>query len=201
MQARLDRYLLTYRATPTSLGRSPSELLLNRQPRLRLSALRSSPSKQGVKIFQENLGNTPKFSLNQPVFARNFGKGAKWLPGSIAGTISPRNFDIQVGDVIWKRHEEQLRPRCIPTQSCSPVPFGSLHIPINTRDPSPSLEPTPEPEVYTPPPQPAESPTQSQPDISESQKKGPVEECTQAEPDIPFRRYPTRERRPPDRFY
>lgn len=66
---------LTYRATPTSLGKTPSELLINRQPRLRLSALRCSPSKQEVKVFQNNLHNRPKYSQNQPVFVRNFGRG------------------------------------------------------------------------------------------------------------------------------
>ena len=34
VQTKLDRFLLTYRATPTALGKLPSELLMNRQPRL-----------------------------------------------------------------------------------------------------------------------------------------------------------------------
>jgi transposase InsO family protein len=78
LQTKLDRFLLTYRATPTGLGKSPSELLMNRQPRIRLSALRAKQSKNEVKIFQDNLDNQPKYSQNQAVFARNFGKGARW---------------------------------------------------------------------------------------------------------------------------
>mgnify|MGYP002803560887 CR=1 FL=1 len=35
LQAKLDRFLLTYRATPTGMGKSPSELLMNRQPRIK----------------------------------------------------------------------------------------------------------------------------------------------------------------------
>ena len=46
---------------------------------------------------------------------RNFGKGAKWIPWTIVETVSPRNFEVQVGDIIWKRHQEQLRPRFIPS--------------------------------------------------------------------------------------
>ncbi|KAK3737959.1 hypothetical protein QZH41_001659, partial [Actinostola sp. cb2023] len=95
LQTKLDRFLLTYRATPTSLGKTPSELLMNRQPRIRLSALRAKQSKQEVKIFQDNLDNKPKFHQNQPVFVRNFGKGARWVPGVIIGTISPRNYEVQ----------------------------------------------------------------------------------------------------------
>ena len=62
LQTKLDRFLLTHRATPTSFGKSPSELLMNRQPRIRLSALRSKSTKQEVKGFQDNHDNKPKFT-------------------------------------------------------------------------------------------------------------------------------------------
>ena len=53
------------------------------------------------------------------MFAGNFGKGAKWVPGRITETVIPRNFNVQVGDTLWKRHEEQLRPRHIPIDQCT----------------------------------------------------------------------------------
>ena len=65
------------------MGKSPSELLMNRQPRIRFSTLRFKTSKQVVKVFPHNLDNKPKFKPDQPVFARNFGKGAKWVPGGL----------------------------------------------------------------------------------------------------------------------
>ncbi|XP_015748172.1 PREDICTED: uncharacterized protein K02A2.6-like [Acropora digitifera] len=105
VQTKLDRFLLTHRVTPTSLGKSPSELLMNRQPRIRFSTLRFKTRKQEVKVFQHNLHNKPKLKPDQSVFVRNFGKG-------------PRNFNVQVGDTLWKRHEEQLRPRLIPADQC-----------------------------------------------------------------------------------
>ena len=52
------------------------------------------------------------------MFVRNFGKGAKLVRGRITETVSPRNFNVQVGDTLWKRHEEQLRPRLIPADQC-----------------------------------------------------------------------------------
>ena len=64
VQTKLDRFLLTYRATPTTLGKSPSEFLMNRQPRIRFSALRAKSSKQEVKVFQDNLDNKPPFTPN-----------------------------------------------------------------------------------------------------------------------------------------
>ncbi|XP_044165235.1 uncharacterized protein K02A2.6-like [Acropora millepora] len=118
VQTKLDRFLLTHRATPTSLGKSPSELLMNRQPRIRFSTLRFKTRKREVKVFQHNLDNKPKFKPDQPVFVRNFGKGAKWVPGRITETVSPRNFNVQIEDTLWKRHEEQLRPTLIPTDQC-----------------------------------------------------------------------------------
>ena len=46
LQPKLDRFLLTYRATPTqATGKSPSKLLMNRQPRIRLNALRFSKTR------------------------------------------------------------------------------------------------------------------------------------------------------------
>ena len=52
------------------------------------------------------------------MFVPLFGKGAKWVPGRITETVSPRNFNVQVKDTLWKRHEEQLRPTLIPADQC-----------------------------------------------------------------------------------
>ncbi|CAM1301398.1 Uncharacterised protein g2956 [Pycnogonum litorale] len=74
--SKLDRFLFSHRTTPTSMGKSPGELLMNRQPRIRFDALRKSRLSDKLKLFQDN-ENSPKFSNNQSVFARNFGKGNK----------------------------------------------------------------------------------------------------------------------------
>ena len=34
------------------------------------------------------------------------------------GIVSPRNFEVQVGDILWERHQGQLRLRFIPTIQC-----------------------------------------------------------------------------------
>ena len=46
MQTKLDRFLLTHKATPTALGTSPRELHMNRQSRLRFNVLRAKILKQ-----------------------------------------------------------------------------------------------------------------------------------------------------------
>ena len=46
LQTKLDRFLLTYKATPTALGTSPRELHMNRQSRPRFNLLRAKSLKQ-----------------------------------------------------------------------------------------------------------------------------------------------------------
>jgi transposase InsO family protein len=113
LQVKLDRFLLANRTTPNASGKSPAELLMNRQPRIRFAALKSSQTHQQVKCFENNMDNKPNFQIGEPVFALNFGKGAKWIPGTVVKIHSPRSFDIQVEHSVWKRHQDQLRPRYI----------------------------------------------------------------------------------------
>ena len=46
LQTKLDRFLLTNKATPTALGTSPRKLHINRQSRLRFNVLRANSLKQ-----------------------------------------------------------------------------------------------------------------------------------------------------------
>ena len=114
LQAKLDRFLFTYRVTPTNIGKSPSELLMNRQPRTRFNALRFTKTREQVRLFQENLDQKPKFKKGDAIFAKNFGKGPNWMPGHIIDIVSPKSYLVQVKDVVWKRHVDQMKLRHIP---------------------------------------------------------------------------------------
>ena len=114
IQERIDRFLLAYRTTPTSIGRSPSELLTNRQPRIRYNALRASTTKQQVRVFEDSSKETPSYQVGDAVFALNFGRGPRWSAGTVLHINSPFSYDIQVeGNLVWKRHRDQLRQRTI----------------------------------------------------------------------------------------
>ena len=56
-----------------------------------------------------------KFSVGQGVFARNYGRGEKWLPGKIIEVKGLRNFVVKIygknGSYIWRRHSDQLKYR------------------------------------------------------------------------------------------
>ncbi|XP_028418458.1 uncharacterized protein LOC114543815 [Dendronephthya gigantea] len=212
LQTKLDRFLLTYRATPTELGKSPSELLMNRQPQIRLSALRAKKSGNEVKIFQDNPDNKPKYSLSQAVFARNFGKGPRWIPGVVIRIISPRNYDVQVSDVVWKRHEEQLRPRQIPSfENAEQAKYErdeQNRLPgenTGTNERGTILAP----EEDSVPASPTTVPKEFDISTQSTTKREDVdtkELCSKADtpimvtPSESARRYPLRERKPPKRF-
>ena len=112
----LYRFLLTYRTTPTANGRSPAEMLMNRQPRTRFDLLRPSTLKQQVQNFEQNMDQCPEYKVGDSVYALNFGvHGSKWVPGVVSAVLSPMNYQVQVDDALWKRHRNQLRPRTVPT--------------------------------------------------------------------------------------
>ena len=143
---------------------------------------------------------------------RNFGKGAKWVPGGIIGTVSPRNYDVQVGDTLCKRHEEQLRPRLIPTTQYSelvsePQVPESMDMSTSVRDGMPSTTSRPvttrETEVSIPipivdtpaiNPEPYDTPKPQHLFTQHSNPSTPP-------PEKPERRYPLRDRKPPQKLY
>ncbi|XP_065189626.1 uncharacterized protein K02A2.6-like [Sycon ciliatum] len=138
LQARLDRFLLTYRTTPNHAGRTPAEMMFGRQPRTRLSALRPSQVRQQAKAYEDGNRVKPAFTESDSVFALNFGKGNRWVPGRIVRVLSDYNYEVQVGDVLWKRHRDQLRLRSVPASLSASLPEPLLDT-IDQTSPSPVL--------------------------------------------------------------
>lgn len=123
LHTKLCRFLSSHRTTPLQNGKTPAELMLNRQPRTRYEVLRPSETKRHVELFEKSLNHQPEFSKGQPVFVLNYGRhGAKWLPGVVLSTLSSFNYQVQVGDSVWKRHRNQLRVRSFPTSMVADEP-------------------------------------------------------------------------------
>jgi len=177
---------------------------MNRQPKTRFDFLRRSHNlKQQVKVFQDNSDFSNKFKQGQAVFALNFGKGPKWLPGIVLKALSPRNYEIQVYDTVWKRHDTQIWDRFIP-QPLLPrkddESFLFPEVPTQIQQPVhvPLPETRPEPQTATSHGE-VENNAEPLENTQELHKKAPVS----AEPSsIPTaeKRYPTRERRKPQRL-
>jgi transposase InsO family protein len=212
LKVKLDKFLFTYRVTPTTLGKSPAELLMNRQPKTRFDVLRSQNLKQQVKVFQDNLDFCAKFKQEQAVFALNFGKGPKWLPGIVLKELSPRNYEIQVYDAVWKRHETQLRNRVIPLPLLPrkeldesfifpEIPTQTQQIPLTATVPEPPTVTVPAPqELTTGEVEPLKNAQELNKQSSEPSSTQTASSSGTSEETVQVKRYPTRERRKPQRL-
>ena len=199
--------------TPTAIGKPPAELLMNRQPKTRFDLLGQKSlqgTKQQVKIFQDNSEFKPDFKPSQAVFVINFGKGAKWLLGIILKEISPRNYEVQVEDVVWKRHCTQIRPRYIPTTLIDRRKEEVLptEIPTTTEEtipaPAQAQEPSNKPTMSTPTLKERKGKEMATEQLTESKNKSSISKDAVPEPYMkeiaPEPRYPRRERRKSDRL-
>ena len=71
LNAALQRFLMSHRTTPLANGKSPAELLMNRQPKTRFDNLKQN-TQPAADAFERNLGRTPEFQPGAAVFALNF---------------------------------------------------------------------------------------------------------------------------------
>ena len=118
LEENLNRVLLAYRTTPhPATEECPCVLLMKRLLRTRLSLLKPSlDGDKSVKVFDNNVCVKSKFTVGSLVFALNLRSGPKWLAGTIID-IQQRNYYVQVGHQVWKRHENQLRKRYVGSEA------------------------------------------------------------------------------------
>ena len=119
IQEKLDRFLFQYRITPhTTTGISPNELLLGRKVRSVFDLLHPGNTirdrvEENQRKQKENYdGRNPrKLNLlpNEPIMYRNYGRGARWLPGTIDRRTGPVSFRCKTtNDEIVRRHLDQI---------------------------------------------------------------------------------------------
>ncbi len=117
---RIARFLSSYRITPQSTtGVSPAELLMGRRLRSHLDLIRPNSAalveekQQRQKEAHDRTASHRDFVEGDAVYARNFGRGEKWVPGRIVKRTGPLSFTIQLeqGHVVWRRHQDQIRKR------------------------------------------------------------------------------------------
>ena len=101
VDTKLSRLLFRYRLTPqTTTGRSPAELLMNRQLRSPLSLMRPDLEGRVRQKQQGRVGSRPDrvFEVGQEVLVINFGGNPKWLPGVVMVVLGAANFNIRLKD-------------------------------------------------------------------------------------------------------
>lgn len=153
LESRIANFLLTYRLTPhPSTGTSPAELLMSRRPRSLLDIIRPDISskvrraQEQQKFHHDKHSRYRQFSVKQSVLAKNFGRGPKWLRGSITRCLGPLSYRVFLQDGrSVRRHVDHLQPHH-ESSSDSTDTDDYLDIPLSTSDtPTPSVPTTPPP--------------------------------------------------------
>lgn len=119
LKARLATVPCAYKMTPqTTTGVSPSELLMGKRLRTRLDLLMPNTAShvENRQLQQKNThdgtARPRKFVVGGKVYVRNFGQGARWLPGEVIEISGPVSCVVQlIGGGVRRCHHDQLRPR------------------------------------------------------------------------------------------
>ena len=184
LQHRLSEFLLTYRtSTHATTDTSPSELFLNRKLRTRFDLLK--PDTKGIvesrqaeqKKHHDSHSKQRCLFPGTPVMVKDYRHSNKWIRGTILKKLGPVTYTVDVGNGnLWKRHIDQLR-KCMESSSQLPATdFRPIDSPILDNHHYPADADT----LNPPEPQVPQHASASQPVVS--------------------RRYPQRDRHPPDRF-
>ena len=200
LRDRLSRFLAHYRTTPhTTTGVCPAELLLGRRPRTRLDLLRPSVSTRvdhkqlQQKQVHDDKARVQNFSVGERIYTWQYGRGAKnWVPGQIIEQMGSVSFRVELSNgTVCQRHQDQIRKRHDPVDT-APMPTMVEPPDQDTSVPSSATVTLPEQ------PRSDELPSLSpqRPDSTEHSHP----QATVVEEALTTRRYPARDRWPPDRL-
>ena len=105
---KLARFLLSYRTTPhTGTGCTP----MGRRIRTRLEILRPNLSARIAKKSKLVDQSTRRLlEIGEPVMVKDYrDRKRPWIQGVIQDRLGPVTYRVLVGDLLWKRHIDQLR--------------------------------------------------------------------------------------------
>ena len=186
----IAKYLLVYRTTPHSTtGEPPSMLLMGWRLRTRVDLL--TPSVENYvenRQYRTMLRRTAHrgflhFNVGDPVLARIYGKGGKWVRGVVSEVIGSRHYIVNVSGNLWKRHVDQLLRRCeevVPTNDSPVDPPGEI-----AADPTFPVAPVPFTEVPEEPPLTEEDSHLGKRSLTESEPVTEIAVTTQPEMPMP----------------
>lgn len=185
LRHRLSNFLLTYRSTPhATTSRSPCELFLQRRLRTRFDLLHPQCERKVIEqqaMQKANHDSRPllrELNMGQRVMARNYRSGATWIPAEVTGKLGPLTYEVKLqSGSRCKRHIDQLREL-----SDTAMAGASNATDVEAYFPSISEDSQDNAELS----QNASGLLQQQEEIN----REPISE----------RRYPHRERHPPDRY-
>lgn len=211
-------FLLSYRTTPHTATRcTPAELLMNRRLRTRLDLLRPDLRKKVSKPSKlQPTAPKRQLSVGDPVLVQDYRKSQDpWVKGVVVTKLGPVTYRVQVKELFWKRHIDQLKdlsgtkiqphkqeqsedwevtvPQSLAAYSPTETPVTTVgHVPSHNEPTSNQSQPRAT-EAKPAPEQPRDLVNQ---EAAVSYKKSDRRDQTV----FPERRYPVRDRRPPKRL-
>ena len=116
MDTKLNRLLFTYRMTPSSTtGKSPAELLFQRQPRSMFHRIVPGNNKPKLARKDNEVENkhVKSFSEDDPVWVKVFDEKKKWIAGIVVKKIGKVNYHVVLcgENKVMHRHVDQLSAR------------------------------------------------------------------------------------------
>ena len=110
----ISRFLATYRnIRHTTTSRTPAELLLNQEPRTRLSLVYPCTAERLEQTIEMQVGDKqPRFSTNDNVMVRDLRPNAtgKWRRGVVTKVLGPLNYEVTVDGHSHQAHVGLILP-------------------------------------------------------------------------------------------
>ena len=103
-------FLLSYRTTPHSTThRTPAEMNAGRNLRTKLSAVHPNIADR-IQKQSSSEKVARQIEIGEPVLARDYRRQKEtWIAGVVSKKLGPCTYSVLVGDLVWKRHIDQLR--------------------------------------------------------------------------------------------
>lgn len=129
MNRKLCEFLLTYRTTPhSSTRRTPAEMM-GRPLRTRLDVVRPNLA-QRLERSSKQGKPTRHIEVGELVLVKDYrARKTSWAQGVVGKILGPCTYLIHVGDLLWKRHIDQLRKTEKPweQEESQDIPEGTTH--------------------------------------------------------------------------
>ena len=136
----------------SSLGRTPAELFMERRLRTRLELLRPQLSNRIQKSGSKAAKTVPPctFAVGDCVMVRDHRNQTETWKTGVMAKLGPLTYHVEVDDLVWKRHINQLRPCEFPSNSS----VGVLREMDSNTIPVPCVVPPVQPSYSTVPSEP-----------------------------------------------
>ncbi|XP_057694110.1 uncharacterized protein K02A2.6-like [Corythoichthys intestinalis] len=199
LHQRLHEFLLKYRTSLHATTKvSPASLMFSREIRTGMDLLKPPTLSEIVQMDQRKQvkyrdlhSKNRVFAPGDSVMARSYQSKEKWAPATIIAQTGPVSYTVQTADGVWRCHVDQLSGTSdnTPERSIDCDDASSVVIPEMSSLPDVSNPNNPAVIVSNSTNAQTEPETVSEPVSTSGKSEVTVE-----------RRYPARDRRPPDRL-